>query len=872
MSHNSFIGKLGSFLILSLYIIAIVLTFYLFVVITSGMAMAEDIVWDDPNAVPSFVMDLELKEDGIYPASSLSKNNVKILVDVNAHIAGGYIYKYLIDLGEANVSQNKVTVLGNTNNKDVYGGYARSLDSSASFLVNDNQVEIFDSVVNDVVGGLGRANGCSPSTKSKDLCKSSISNYYVMASRNEIRLSGVTVSNQLVGGYVTLMYLNGQADANRNKVYFENGTAKVVIGGYASNDTDPDGVGRANFNEVYLKDVKVTDYVHVGTTQADKYSQTINNYLTLEGDTSIGGDIRGGDNQDWDSPTGTSDHFTGNVLRVYRPKVSGISVGGNVDNFQFYDFSFSSLSPSGSVGLRVEKQLVLNDGAKRGSSVRPVNIINEGLPTADSIELILFDSPNFDIDYKYFKKPADTTEPFGPLLTYDLNYAQSSRRLSATFGNFRAAEETVILPDGPSAGVDLINEGGDLAPSGGGDPIDYYGSDDGGDSFDNYGPEGGVDPGDNYGPDDEFDPLDNYGPEDGLDPLDKDSRDGGVNPLDKENREEGFGQDAPYMDRQKEAENRLRPDKEREDQKQAQNRLRAEKEREDKRRAAKRAKAKAVRLDRCPRVFLKTKGGRIKRSDDRELSLTSYSLLTGVDCGRRFNSGLMTFGVAFEGGLGSYDSKRSLTTGLIRGSGDLDYAGAVFLGRFDFRPSQIGRFYLESSFRVGKLNSDFQTGDFPGANGRRISYDTNNSYVGFQIGVGDYIPINQLSYLNVYAQYFQVRLKGGDIKLNTGEVVNIKNINSSRLRSGTQYHRAVSDHWRFFGGAAYEREIGGQTNAYYARRKLPSTSKKGHVGLFEMGMAYSSKSTKPVTFSLALQGNVGDRRGGAGVAQLAIVF
>jgi outer membrane autotransporter protein len=405
--------------------------------------------------------------------------------------------------------------------------------------------------------------------------------------------------------------------------------------------------------------------------------------------------------------------------------------------------------------------------------------------------------------------------------------------------------------------LDIINEGGDLLVDGGVDPLDKFGPDDGFDPLDDYGPDDGYDPLDDYGQDDGLDPLDDYGQNDDYDSSD-DYGAGERAPNageEKEHLDDGLSLDKPYPERGQEAKARGQSRRDREA-----NRRRLQ------------AAARAQRPNPCPRPFFKAKGGQSKRDDGHELTLKSFSLLAGVDCGRRLNSGLLTFGLAFEGGKGSYDSRRSLPTGLVQGSGDLDYSGGALIGRFDFRPRSLGRLYVESSLRAGQLKSDFQTRDFSGAYGRNVSYKTDNPYIGFQFGVGDYLPLNQVSYLNVYAQYFWTKLKGGEVKLNTGEVVNIENIYSQRLRAGAQYHRVVGERWRVFGGAAFERETDGETKARYLNYKLPSSSKKGGVGLFELGLAYSSKTETPVNFSIALQGNVGHRRGGAGIVQLGVVF
>jgi outer membrane autotransporter protein len=857
---------LGSFLILSLYIVTLILTIFLIAIVTTGSARGEVIIWDDPYAVPTQIHD-DFNVPAIFPENSFYDNEVVVSVNVNANVIGGYVY--FTTPGDADIRRNKVGVSNYFQpNGYVYGGQAHANRIESNMLVNENQITVSNSLACLVAGGWSQVAANLPLVSGR---------FSIEASGNKAIVYNSTITRILVGGLAHLNYRDGDSVANDNFVYLENSDSQHVRGGAAYSYWDDYGSATANGNEVYIKNSNVVDYVYAGEALAWASSQTINNVLTLDGQVFVGGDVYGGRRDEFSVATDFSDHFTGNTLNIVNPPTSGIDIQGNLGNFETYNFYFSSATPSGSVGVTVGGKLTLNDKIDRGSSVTPVSLLYDGLPEAKEMDLVLFDSPNEDIDYAYFTPPADSTESFGALYDYDVKYVQDPRRFLATVGNFRLTQATEILPDGPSAGLDLVNGGGDLTAGIGGEPIDGFGPGDGygdgpgGGYGDGYGdgPGGGYGDGydDDYWNDDGYDPRDGYGSDDRGDPFDRDGRGGDVNPLERENRDEELSFDKPYSEKRQEVKEDGKTGRRNDG-----GRNKNGENKDKNRRRQQEAKARAKRVDPCPRAFFKAKGGQQKRGDGQDLTLNGYSVLVGADCGRYLDSGLLTFGLAFEGGKGSYDASRRLPGGIVRGVGDLDYVGGAFLGRFDFRPSKIGRFYLESSVRLGRLKSDLKTRNFAGALGREISYEANNSYAGFHFGLGDYIPITSSSYLNLYSQYFWVKLKGGGIRLNTGDVMEVKDSDSHRIRAGAQFHQALGGHWRAFVGAAYERETDGQTKATIQGHKIPTVSKKGDSGLYELGLAYNSQSAKPLSFSLALQANSGQRRGLAGVAQLGVVF
>ncbi|MDR1871355.1 MAG: autotransporter outer membrane beta-barrel domain-containing protein [Deltaproteobacteria bacterium] len=858
MSLTTFVAKVSSFLILSLYIIVLFLSFILFVSVTSEMALAgEEIIWDDPSLIPSL---LDPNGDpAIHPLTSYEGNRVFVTVDVNAYVAGAFIHSkgsYL----NAQLLNNTVSIIGATTNLRVDGAHALVGKAPGDLLVQNNTLILRDTKTGKIGGGRAQVM-VGPSAYTGD--------YSVRALNNAIYAVNAFVTGDVDGGFASSDFYPGTVEASDNSVYFEGGQAENIYAGYSYSFGDFDySKAESLRNTLHLKNTYIEKDAIAGLVSGRTHIRGNDNVLTLEGEVYIGLNAYGSYSNTYRNNSQGAYLFEGNVFNALRPTGQGSYVGANLGYFEVYNFYFSSRDPSGTTAVTVDGEIYLNDQQTKGSRVGALGLFDDGPPVEEAMEYVLLSSTNNPINYDNFDAPTDSTEEMGAFLAYDVSYVMEPNRLLAKVSNFRATDATVIIPEGPGAGLDLITEGSDLPTDSGGDPFDVYGPDDGDDPFDDYGPDDGYDgdyddgydSGEDYGPDDGYDSRGDsssgggYGSEDGQDPLDRGGRENERNPLDGDNQDDGLGQDKNYPDRAKEASDKSQADK----------------ARDDRNRRLKEANAR--RVNPCPRAFAKAKGSRIKRDDGRELDINAYNLLVGVGCGQYFKPGLFTLGLAFEGGKGDYETRRRLVTGLVRGYGDLDYAGAALIGRFDFRPSRLGRFYLESSVRLGKLNSDFHSSDFPGSDGRKISYNASNNYIGLQLGVGDYINLTRRAYLNAYGQYHWVKVKGGDIKLNTGHEVEVEDINSHRLKGGFQLHRALSRRWRTFIGAAYDYELSGKTKAKIYDRELPTTSKKGGTGAFELGLAFSSKAPKPLTFSLSLQANAGKRQGFGGMAQVGLVF
>jgi hypothetical protein len=264
-------------------------------------------------------------------------------------------------------------------------------------------------------------------------------------------------------------------------------------------------------------------------------------------------------------------------------------------------------------------------------------------------------------------------------------------------------------------------------------------------------------------------------------------------------------------------------------------------------------------------------GGKSRYDTGSHVDVEGLSFLTGLSWGLDLNPGRLTLGAFFEGGAGDYDSHNSFSnTASVKGSGDTDYLGGGILGRFDFSDTGSGHFYAEASGRMGRVESDFSSGDLRDTFGVKADYDTDSLYYGVHLGAGYVWSISDSATLDLYGKYLWTRREGDSVTLPTGDPVKFDDVDSHRLRGGARLAYAVNDWFRPYIGAAYEHEFDGEAEASTYGYSIPSPDLKGGTGIGEIGLTFLSSAG--ISVDLGVQGYTGIREGVSGTLQLKFEF
>jgi hypothetical protein len=268
--------------------------------------------------------------------------------------------------------------------------------------------------------------------------------------------------------------------------------------------------------------------------------------------------------------------------------------------------------------------------------------------------------------------------------------------------------------------------------------------------------------------------------------------------------------------------------------------------------------------------FAAVGGGKLKHKTGSHVDVSGTSLIAGVAAG--VGNGV-TVGGFVEYGDGDYDSHNSFSRGKVKGSGDVEYVGVGFLGRFDLPKTASGQPYLEATARFGRTKSDFKSNDLNGAR-----YDTKSNYHGLSFGGGHVWNIGANgALLDLYGRYMWTRQAGDSVDVegqNQGHNTRIKfgAVDSHRARVGVRYSTIWNGANRFYTGVAWEHEFDSEASAKVAGNKIDAPDMKGSTGVAEFGLIFNPADNKNLSIDLGVQAYGGKRSGATGSAQLKYTF
>ncbi|GHU03088.1 hypothetical protein FACS1894158_00660 [Betaproteobacteria bacterium] len=237
--------------------------------------------------------------------------------------------------------------------------------------------------------------------------------------------------------------------------------------------------------------------------------------------------------------------------------------------------------------------------------------------------------------------------------------------------------------------------------------------------------------------------------------------------------------------------------------------------------------------------------------------------LTGLAAEVKQNSGDLTLGGFIVYGEGDYDTTNSFANAAsVKGSGETDYAGAGVLARLDFNGSPSGHAYIDGALQAGSVKTKFHSKDLV-AQGTGARYSTRSNYYGLHLGSGYVWNLGEQSELEASVKYLYAQREGDKLKLNTGDPIRFKTIESHRLRIGARYSW-TADTVKPYIGLAWEHEFDGKAKATAYGSAIDTPKLKGDTGIIELGLTMKPSATKPLTVNFGVQGYVGRREGISG--------
>ena len=231
-------------------------------------------------------------------------------------------------------------------------------------------------------------------------------------------------------------------------------------------------------------------------------------------------------------------------------------------------------------------------------------------------------------------------------------------------------------------------------------------------------------------------------------------------------------------------------------------------------------------------------------------------------------AGKLTFAPIIDYVHGNYDSYLSDGT---HGNGSTKYTA----GGGIFRNSWGSGFYLEGSFRIGKVKTDFASDnmDTSGLN-QRVTYDASATAWAGHLKFGKNLRLNKNNLLDVYATYSHARQNSMGVHLSTGEHYNISAANNGRLKLGYRLTTRTSKISRVYMGMAYQYEHASGVTATYLERNLSTGNGgvSGSSGMLELGWLIKPLKNNPWALDIHATGWVGHQRGVTAMAKVSKSF
>lgn len=244
-----------------------------------------------------------------------------------------------------------------------------------------------------------------------------------------------------------------------------------------------------------------------------------------------------------------------------------------------------------------------------------------------------------------------------------------------------------------------------------------------------------------------------------------------------------------------------------------------------------------------------------------------YGVAAGLASLTPNSAGEILSGVFVEYGRANYDSY--LDNGL-HADGISEYIGGGLMLKQVFSSDA----YIDASFHVGKISSDYNSNDWTyaavgGGLAHEQKFDISSTYMATHIGIGQIFDLSQSNKLDVYTKWLYAYTDDADATISSGERYHFDSVTSNRVRAGLRDTINLKDEHNLYVGGAYEYEFKGDAKASTMGLDAPKPSLKGSTGVFEAGYKYDSKN---LILSLRGKGYIGKTRGGAINAGFELMF
>ena len=265
------------------------------------------------------------------------------------------------------------------------------------------------------------------------------------------------------------------------------------------------------------------------------------------------------------------------------------------------------------------------------------------------------------------------------------------------------------------------------------------------------------------------------------------------------------------------------------------------------------------------KTFAAVQGNRSTYDVADDLKINGWSVIAGFGAENEHKGGDFAWGVFYENGSGNYRTYNTFNNEFFRGDGSMVYNGGGIAARYE----NAKGVYTEGSLRAGMLKTEMDNA-LRDSSGASYGYDSESTYYGAHVGVGQIFELSENTDLDVYGKFFHTYVEGDSFTVGSDKF-DFDSVTSDRLRVGARVTKQQAKVNTYY-GLAYEYEFNGDADMTAQGIRAERQSFGGGSGIAELGFNYQPGTDSPWNFDLNLRGYVGERQGGSFNVQATYTF
>lgn len=251
---------------------------------------------------------------------------------------------------------------------------------------------------------------------------------------------------------------------------------------------------------------------------------------------------------------------------------------------------------------------------------------------------------------------------------------------------------------------------------------------------------------------------------------------------------------------------------------------------------------------------------------DNGVDMKGWNTMVGVGHNSETESGAFAWGVFYETGSGEMKAENSYRKAAFGVDGKAVYNGYGAAARL----SKDNGVYYEAGLRAGKLKNNLNNALMNAALATE-GYKTESDYLGYHVGVGKAVALDNGDQLDVYARYYHTQVDGDSFVASGGERYYLDKVYSDRIRVGGRYSDELNEAVKVYYGAAYEYEFSGEAEGFVKGYALNKSDLGGSSFVGELGLLMNNPGSA-WTVDMSLQTYAGQYEGIGGKVQATYHF